>query len=95
MGENVLFDNKCRTFKIIGSFPREISRKTWNEIIRSDVKGTKVSKDPVKDRNVLKLFIKKKSKSCKMENRCYNKYDDYDHTLRKNKATCANLFSPK
>ena len=30
-----------------------------------------------------------------MENRCYNKYDDYDHTLRKNKATCANLFSPK
>ena len=59
MGENVLFVNKCRTFKIIGSFPREISRKTWNEIIRSDVKGTKVSKDPVKDRNVLKLFINK------------------------------------
>ena len=59
MGKNVLFDNKCRTFKIIGSFPREISRKTWNEIIRSEVKGTKVSKDPVKDKNVLKLFIKK------------------------------------
>ena len=59
MEDNVLFDNKCRIFKIIGSFPRGKSRKTWNEIIRSDVKGTKVSKDPVKDRNVLKLFIKK------------------------------------
>ena len=60
MEENVLFDNKCRTFKIIGSFPRGKSRKTWNEIIRSDVKGTKVSKDPAKDRNVLKFFIRKR-----------------------------------
>ena len=59
MEENVLSDNKCRTFKIIGSFAREKSRKTWNEIIRSVVKGMKVSKDPVKDKNVLKLFIKK------------------------------------
>ena len=59
MGGNVLFDNKCRIFKIIGSSARGKSRKTWSEIIRSDVKGTKVSKDPVKDRNVLKLFIKK------------------------------------
>ena len=59
MEENVLSDNKCRTFQIIGRFAREKSRKTWNEIIRSDVKGTKVSKDPVKDKNVLKLFIKK------------------------------------
>ena len=40
-------------------------------------------------------YSSKKSNPCKMENRCYNKYDDYDHTLRKNKATCANLFSPK
>ena len=60
MEENVLFDNKCRIFKIIGSFPRGKSRKTWNEIIRSDVKGTKVSKDPAKDRNVLKFFIRKR-----------------------------------
>ena len=59
MEENVLSDNKCRAFKIIGSFAREKSRKTQNEIIRSDVKGTKVSKDPVKDKNLLKLFIKK------------------------------------
>ena len=94
MEDNVLFDNKCRTLKIIGSFARGKSRKTWNEIIRSDVKGTKVSKEPVKDRNLLSLFIKKLN-PCKMENRSYNKYNDYDHTLRKNKATCANLSSPK
>ena len=60
MEENVLFDIKCRTFKVIGSFARGKSRKTWNEIIRSDVKGTKVSKDPAKDRNVLKFFIRKR-----------------------------------
>ena len=30
-----------------------------------------------------------------MDNRCYKKYDDYDHTLRKNKGTYANLLSPK
>ena len=59
MEENVLSDNKCRTFKVIGNFAREKSRKTLNEIIRGDVKGMKVSKGPVKDKNVLKLFIKK------------------------------------
>ena len=40
-------------------FSRGKPRKTWNEIIRSDVKGAKASKDPVKDKNVLKLFIRK------------------------------------
>ena len=58
MEENVLFDNKCRTLKVIGSFARGKSRKTWNEIISSDVKGTKVSKDPVKDKCV-EIFHKK------------------------------------
>ena len=65
MEDNVLFNNKCRIFKIIGSFPRGKSRKTWNEIFRSDVKGTEVSKDPVKDRNGLKLFIKKSQSHAK------------------------------
>ena len=37
----------------------KFSQRKFSEIIRGDVKGTKVSKDPVKDRNVLKLFIKK------------------------------------
>ena len=46
----VLFDNRCRNFKAIGSLAREKSRKTWNEINRSN-KGTKASKYPAKDGN--------------------------------------------
>ena len=67
MEDNVWFDNKCRLFKIIGSFPRGKSRTTRNEIFRNDVKGTKVSKGPVKDRYVLKLFIKKSQNHAKWE----------------------------
>ena len=62
MEENVLFDKKCRTFKVIGSFARGKSEKTWDEIIRSNVKGPKVSKDLAKDRNMLKLFIRNHAK---------------------------------
>ena len=47
----VLFDNRCRNFKAIGSLAREKSRKTWNEINRSNKKRTKVGKDPAKDGN--------------------------------------------
>ena len=50
-GLSVLFDNRCRNFNAFGSLAREKSRKTWNETNRSNKKGTKVSKDPVKDRN--------------------------------------------
>ena len=60
--ENVLFDKKCRTFKVIGSFARGKPEKTWNEIIRSNVKGPKVSKDLAKDRNMLKLLIRNHAK---------------------------------
>ena len=60
--KNVLFDKKCRTFKVIGSFARGKSEKTWNEIIRSNVEGPKVSKDLAKDRNMLKLFIRNHAK---------------------------------
>ena len=63
--ENVLFDKKCRTFKVIGSFARGNSEKTWNEIIRNDVKGPKVSKDLAKDRNMLNLFIRKRQTHAK------------------------------
>ena len=42
---------KWRTFKGSGSFPRGLPRKTWNEIIKSDLKEMKVSKDIAKDRN--------------------------------------------
>ena len=61
MEQNLLFDNKCRTLKISGSFVRGKSRKTWNEIISSGVKGTKVSKDPVKDKCV--EIVHKKSQT--------------------------------
>ena len=36
--------SKCRTFKVIGSFYRGRPRKTWIEIIRSDLKERRVSK---------------------------------------------------
>ena len=45
--------------RLLEVLPEKNPEKAQNEIIRSDVKGTKVSKDPVKDKNVLKLFIKK------------------------------------
>ena len=37
--------SKCRTFKVTSSFLRERPRKTWNQIIRIDLKERKVSKD--------------------------------------------------
>ena len=50
--EQNAWSSKCRTFKARGSFPRGRARKTWNEIIRSDLKERKVRKDIAKDRNV-------------------------------------------
>ena len=38
--------------KVSGSLPRQQARKTWNEVIRSDVKKKKVTKDIAKDGNV-------------------------------------------
>ena len=48
--------NNCRTFKIRGTFPRGIHRKTWNELIRSGLKESNVNKNQVQD---LKVFHKK------------------------------------
>ena len=39
---------KCRTFKVSGSFPRARPRKTWNEVIRSDLRERKVNNDIIK-----------------------------------------------
>ena len=36
--------SKCRTFKVSDSFPRGRPRKTWNEVIKSNLKERKVSK---------------------------------------------------
>ena len=33
-------------------------RKTWNEVVRSDLKERKVSRDLAKDRDVWKSFIR-------------------------------------
>ena len=48
---------KCSKFKVGGSFPIGELRKTWNEVIRSDLKEKKVRKDLGKDINVWKSFI--------------------------------------
>ena len=50
--------SKCRTFKVSGSFPRGRPRKTWNEVIQSDLKERNVSKDV----DVLEVFHKKPPK---------------------------------
>ena len=37
--------SKCRTFKFSGSFPGGRPRQTWNEVISSDLKEKKASKN--------------------------------------------------
>ena len=44
----------CRNFKISGSFPRGRPRNTWSEVIRTDLKEKKVSKDIAKDKSAWK-----------------------------------------
>ena len=40
MEENA-WSSKCRTLKVLsGSFPREKPRKTWDRVIKSNLKGT-------------------------------------------------------
>ena len=56
--EESIWSSKCRTFKVGGSFPTGRPRKAWNEVIRSDLKERKVSKDIHKDINVWKSFIR-------------------------------------
>ena len=51
---------KCRTFKVSGSLTRGQPRKTWNEVIRSDLKESKVSKDTARDKNGWKSFMRNK-----------------------------------
>lgn len=53
MQESVL-SSKYKTFKDSGTLPRRRPQKTWNGVIRNDLKQKKVSKDLVKDSNVSK-----------------------------------------
>ena len=52
------WSSKCRTFRVTDSFPRRWPRKTWNKVIRSDLKKKKASKDLAKDWNAWKPFIR-------------------------------------
>ena len=56
--EENTWSRKCRTFKVSGNFPRGQPRKTWNGVIRSDLKERKVRKNLAKDRNTCKSFIR-------------------------------------
>ena len=61
---------KCRNVRVSESFPRGRSRKTWNEVIRSDLKEMKVNdKELAKDRNSRKSFIRNHPTHASMENR--------------------------
>ena len=49
--EQYAWYSKNRNLKVNGCFPRVPPRKTWNDVIRRDLKERNLSKDLVKDRN--------------------------------------------
>ena len=64
--------SKYRTFKVNGNFPtRERPRKTWNEVIISDLKKRKVSKDLANYRN-WKLFRRDHQTHANLEKKVLN-----------------------
>lgn len=70
------WSSNCRTFEVTSSSPRGRPKKTWNKVIRSYLKETKVSKDIAKNRNAWMLFIGNHPTHANMENRHLNKYDN-------------------
>ena len=56
--EEGAWSGKCRTFKVSGSFDSRQQKKTWNEVIRSDLEERDVNKETAKDRNAWKAFEK-------------------------------------
>ena len=67
--EESAWSSVCRTFKVSGSFPEGRPTKTWNEVIRSDLKERKVSKDKVNERNAWKCFIRNRPTHTSMKKR--------------------------
>ena len=61
--------NKCRNFKVSGSFLRGRPSKTWNEVIRSGPRERNSAKT-TKNRNNRKPSIRKRPTHASMENRC-------------------------
>ena len=55
--------SKCRAMMVNGSFPRGLTKKTWNEIIREDFKVSK-------DQKYFENIRKKPSDPCKDGKRC-------------------------
>ena len=55
--DEIVWSSKCRIIKV-SSFYRRRSQKTWNEVIRSDLKEWKVSKDIAKGTNAWNSFIR-------------------------------------
>ena len=49
---------KCRTLKVSGSILIARSRKTWNEVIRNNLKERKISQNLAKDRKTWKSLIR-------------------------------------
>ena len=65
--EDSAWSSKCRNIKVCISFPIGRPRKTWNEVIRSDVKETKVTKDLADNRNACKSFARNRPTQANME----------------------------
>ena len=68
--EESAWSSTCKTCTVSGSFPRERSRKTWSEVIRSDLKERRVTKGIAKDRNAWKSFVRNRPTHASTENRC-------------------------
>ena len=71
--EESVWPTEYRTFKVGNSLHGGQARKTWNEVIKSDLKE---SKDKAKEENTWNSFIKKHPNHPSIEIRRRNKYDD-------------------
>ena len=67
--EKNAWSSNCRIFKVSDSFPRRLLRKTWNEVIRGDLKERENSKDLAKGGNAWKSFIRNRPTNESMKNR--------------------------
>ena len=78
-GKESVWSNNFRAFKVSGNFPRLRPRKTWKEVIRSDLKQRKVNKDIAKDRNACRSFIETIQAWKTRLNEYNDGYDDNDN----------------
>ena len=74
--EEISSSSERRNVRVSDSFPRGRPKKTWNDVIRSDLKEWKDNKDIAKDRNTWKFFARNRPTHASMENRRLDEYDD-------------------